>query len=89
MSTDPEITNSRISLKNYTQTISEFAQNIFRKYGLSEISLADIDKKKKSSSPSDLESTLLLSMNLLNTTTQPVTTEIFRVSYDSCHMTIM
>ncbi|RKF71279.1 hypothetical protein GcC1_103034 [Golovinomyces cichoracearum] len=40
-----------------TQTISAFTQNIFRKYGLSEIFFTDIDEKKLGNSLVDLEDT--------------------------------
>ncbi|TQS35630.1 hypothetical protein Golomagni_03945 [Golovinomyces magnicellulatus] len=48
MSTNPEMS---------TQTISTFTQKIFRKYGLSEIALTDIDEKKLGNSVIDLENT--------------------------------
>lgn len=57
MSTDPEKSTSGVSPEMPTQTISTFTQNIFRKYGLTEISLTDIDETKLGNSVIDLNNT--------------------------------
>ncbi|TQS37450.1 hypothetical protein Golomagni_02077 [Golovinomyces magnicellulatus] len=57
MSTNLEAPTSSVSHDIHTQTISTFIQNIFQKYGLSEIAITDIDEKKFGSSVVDLENT--------------------------------
>lgn len=57
MSTNPETSAGSVSHDMPIQTISTFIQNIFQKYGLSEIAITDIDEKKFGSSVIDLENT--------------------------------
>ncbi|RKF95966.1 hypothetical protein GcM1_067002, partial [Golovinomyces cichoracearum] len=66
-----------------TQTTSAFTQNIFRKYGLSEITLTDIDEKKLGNSVIDLEDTT--KVELASTIVTYISYYIYQDLYDEKH----